>query len=1165
MTIGHPRSLATVRTVYDEVRAIAHGAPELDVLIDQHIVRVVWGVAHWSLKLSRIVKDADQKPVAECLRTCLRRIVDLPQGPFAALGPAAQARLEEGKGDSAAQRVIHARDGEKRHDVLRVWAAGVLAPGWVAARLWERSTGRPERVRWWLDRVDFLPHEAEVLDEHWSSEQLSELCTAVLEVFRDELDLRGWDEERRRYQRHIWNERGVLDDAERHWPDPPPADEHERLAWLELCERGGHNATHTFREELFSLTGFVIRAVLRDVSHTAPHPAIAALVELAKDRPVLWTAMSWMLHRSPELLVDLLLCPESAAWALFTLSTLSLRGSAHEQETVTADSAERVFKAFRDGAEFAMQTLLGEPRHGGRATAWLLASFFQHAERAGSRAQRKPTSPTFREELWRRLLARAADRASAVRSLVMALLDHARDQLAHEAQPFESPWLRVILDVLVHGSGLLDSEAVAAAAAAALDAYASAFTLDELVREPEPLPPNLAAALVRAVLDLEEVAHGRLLRPTEFASRALALDRMPSGERWKPSSTLKQLLRTHLRFLCRSIIGWSADERPRAIVDALRDTLDLAVGDDFARGRACAFEISLNYTGSLLAEDLGHALRTLTASQQREFVDVLAGLTEPAALAALAQGLEGEHRNELLAAAAQRVNDAPQVHSLSAVQARIEMLLDAGLLPEAEGMLAEEARIKTLGSVRGRELWRFRIGLQLALQQGRYDWLMATKPPEVLKYGEQEEAIRALDFYQALAEFRREGGALARAEATFSALHDQHREVSAYAVNLHAVRVRRAVPDALQAVERAEQRREVERILAEGDELMAEFRDALREEGDDTYEGNRLLLRFAIGQLDEALRDLEMLGGLVDRSKRLWGYRVIALAKSRRIREARAYLEEGERRFGAEPRPGDPLGQARELLEKNAEIELFVQVENRPSRVARIRLALNELRSIDPHEQAAAVRDESLHRFLVRQMREACALVQRMAPFVYDPAQSPPKEDVITELLRTLLAPMLQGLGWSLHGQDPGGYSGGRRGFGERDLIIKKDGAELAIFESLRIFGTNKKDRDALREHFQKLFGYGECDLKFLVVWSFAPDPQAVLQQVQHMAIADAPPAFPYQRGRAIRQPSGDAAPPGLISIHRGPSNNAVHVAHLIVDLRQEAERQTAAAARKRD
>jgi hypothetical protein len=198
-------------------------------------------------------------------------------------------------------------------------------------------------------------------------------------------------------------------------------------------------------------------------------------------------------------------------------------------------------------------------------------------------------------------------------------------------------------------------------------------------------------------------------------------------------------------------------------------------------------------------------------------------------------------------------------------------------------------------------------------------------------------------------------------------------------------------------------------------------------------------------------------------------------------------------------------------------------------------------------------------------MRDACALVQRMAPFVCTPGRPPPKEDVITELLRTLLTPMLQGLGWSLHREDPGGYSGGSRGFGERDLIIKKDGADLAIFESLRILGTKKKDKDDLRKHFQKLFGYGECDLKFLVVWSFASDPGAVRQLVERMVVDDAPPAFPCQRQRAIRQPLGDSAPPGLISIHRGPNNKSVHVVHLIVDLSQEAERQAAATARKRD
>jgi hypothetical protein len=202
---------------------------------------------------------------------------------------------------------------------------------------------------------------------------------------------------------------------------------------------------------------------------------------------------------------------------------------------------------------------------------------------------------------------------------------------------------------------------------------------------------------------------------------------------------------------------------------------------------------------------------------------------------------------------------------------------------------------------------------------------------------------------------------------------------------------------------------------------------------------------------------------------------------------------------------------------------------------------------------------ENLHDFLCREMREACSQIRDLAPFVRIPEDKLPQEDVVTKLLCALLIARFRRLDWSLHLQDPGGHTGGIK-VGERDLTIKKGGIDLAVFEAVLVKSVETTE---LRNHFQKLFGYGVCELKFLVVWSFASHPDAVLRYIERMVEDEAPKEFAYQRKRQIQLSPGDSMLPGIISFHRR-HGGTVKVVHLVVDLRQEAERNAATLARKR-
>jgi hypothetical protein len=288
VSIEHPRAVENVRLAYEAARRRAKGAPEFNVLVERHIVRIVWGIAQWSWELGHIVGTGPELPmpsraskplIGECLQICLQDLVKLPYGPFVELGPSAQATLQEER------TMSEAPSAEEQYTALRNWARFALAPGWIASRLWKESEAQPSRLRWWFDRVNLLSHDANLLDEYWSHEALGELSDEILRVLRDEIDLLGWDEERERYQQSIWMYRRKLEDEELQWPDPPPADAHDRLDWLERCERHGRDTTDRFREEIVGLTIILACAVTLQASHAAPHPAVLSSTLPEENRP----------------------------------------------------------------------------------------------------------------------------------------------------------------------------------------------------------------------------------------------------------------------------------------------------------------------------------------------------------------------------------------------------------------------------------------------------------------------------------------------------------------------------------------------------------------------------------------------------------------------------------------------------------------------------------------------------------------------------------------------------------------------------------------------------------------------------------------------------------------------------------------------------------------
>lgn len=129
--------------------------------------------------------------------------------------------------------------------------------------------------------------------------------------------------------------------------------------------------------------------------------------------------------------------------------------------------------------------------------------------------------------------------------------------------------------------------------------------------------------------------------------------------------------------------------------------------------------------------------------------------------------------------------------------------------------------------------------------------------------------------------------------------------------------------------------------------------------------------------------------------------------------------------------------------------------------------------------------------------------------------------------------------------------------------FLAKDATPFTAVEALRVLGTSASALDEVRKHYVKLFGYtATCSLLFLVAWSFVDDVGELERKMMDLARAECPREFSLVGDVSALNP-GDAGirPVGFTTRHKGPTGE-VHVVHLVVDLRQRAQKLAAVAGR---
>jgi hypothetical protein len=228
--------------------------------------------------------------------------------------------------------------------------------------------------------------------------------------------------------------------------------------------------------------------------------------------------------------------------------------------------------------------------------------------------------------------------------------------------------------------------------------------------------------------------------------------------------------------------------------------------------------------------------------------------------------------------------------------------------------------------------------------------------------------------------------------------------------------------------------------------------------------------------------------------------------------------------------------------------------ENDP--IPRIKAALHDLRNL-PSEQQASVFDSSsepFEQFVIDQVRLATASVVSLVPQMKG-VKFDSSEDDLSALVREFLTPRVTQLGWYIPDQSKGGFSA-KGNAGERDLMVKRDSATLAVIEAVvRHSGSGNL---TLKEHFKKLVGYDTCTLFFHLTYAFVNDIAPVINVLKSAAKDDAPAGFKFLKLEDI--PVTDSRPHGFVASYE-TSTAICKVAFLVLDLAQQKQKDAAATA----
>ena len=1009
-------------------------------------------------------------------------------------------------------------------------------PEWIAARLWEMTLAQEASpdvaLRRWVDLWGLLRYPSLVPAKVWSASDAKGFREAALNTLASEPGLGGWLATRGLYVKQTALAHDVTEViAGPRFPQPPDTLV-DRALWAQ--SRPIERSTYDSLENCGDLFGLV-RLLLADADATdnspAPHPVAAQIIDMAADRAELFIQLLFQVQAQPKLLADLVIHPPSAGLACLLIAQWRPPGGAWDRGLIQRDYQIGQAEAFGDAVAILGEHLRAERTKPSEAAAllnWL------HG-RAG---------PGFVDDV--------AGADSLITILRRELANCSSTTLLAMAQSLDGSNLRkgvgtsefaAILDLSDLGGivDLIDAEIV-------VDAYKNSLVTGDYSLSAHRIGTGSATALAQ-IAGRTDALRAKFLYPLDV--RAKFADATPEDNEVSLADSIGRSLRTHIRILCRAIIG-ATSEVPSELFDALVAAVRVGALEHKEKGRVAAFaprfenQIGLNALDRPLAADLAATLTVLDRQRQEALLGAILETDEPLILAQLLS----KTPPHLCSVVKKRIAalapiSAGTIRSLPEMQARITELLKAGATDAAESYMAAEINLETWGPVQGRELVRFQNQLHLHFLREEWAALAATANPNFTAPMEQATAVETLQQFRALVALKGPNSDPESAKTVFAQLFAKRPSLG-FATNWLAAEISVLLRTDSFGLLKGDDVRRGQKAIAEVERMTAQLPTG---PVDEIMEGNRALLLLALGEPSQALAILSNTT-LVQLKDTAAAYRTIALARLGRLPEATAALDTAEITFGRTP----VLTAARSHIASGAAFLSVPDVSVYEDLIKNVASAIARFRMMNPADQARVLQSQPdpFEALLVDYVRAAAGAIVSLVPMMKG-VQIDAIEDDLTAFIQHLLAAHVQFLGWSIGDQSKGGFSA-KGNAGERDLLITRGSTILALIEAV-IYDqplTHDAMKADLESHFQKLLGYGNPRIFFHLTYAYTDDMQALMRFLETSAETASPPGFTYLGREPI--PHDDSRPPGFVARYSADFGE-VKVAFLVLNLGQQRQR----------
>ncbi|MDB5823890.1 MAG: hypothetical protein JWR21_2594 [Herminiimonas sp.] len=401
-------------------------------------------------------------------------------------------------------------------------------------------------------------------------------------------------------------------------------------------------------------------------------------------------------------------------------------------------------------------------------------------------------------------------------------------------------------------------------------------------------------------------------------------------------------------------------------------------------------------------------------------------------------------------------------------------------------------------------------------------------------------------FYRGVAELKKPQGSPAAAEALFLGLTQRHPGATSYLLNLFASRVHRLLGGDTFGLLSGVSLTQARRYLAEAQQ---DIRPLIQHSIPDlkALDSNRAMLLLAVNQPRESLQVLlELRETNFDATTE--GFWALALARLGSTREALAVLTQTERIFGR----SDILSAIRENIDTRRPYATATSLSLDDDPVPGIRQAFEAFARLGHVEQAEILQSRGqLDLYLLEEIRGACASLVALAPMMKELGMVR-LEDDISGILKQILRSRLLLPQWAVEDQPRGGFSRSG-GVGERDFVVSKGSATLAVLEALIV---DTVETGNLTSHFKKLLGYDTCRFFFHITYARRANCAGILAHLR-AACMTPPSGINFVRSESLED--FDSMPVGF-KAHYEIDSRSVVVVFLALEIGQPIQRAAAAA-----